>query len=145
VVLYGCEIWSLILEEEHRLWFSENRMVRRIFESKRDEVTGGWRKLHNEELHNLYSSLSIITTIKSRSIRWAGHVGRMGANRIAYRILMGKSDGKRPLRRPWRKSEDNIKMYVRGIGWGGKKNKAIPVTGREGPLGCETSRLPHFL
>jgi hypothetical protein len=78
VVLYGCETWSLTLREEHRLRVFENRVVRRIFGPKRDEVTGEWRKLHNEELHELYSSPSIIGIIKSRRIRWAGHVARMG-------------------------------------------------------------------
>jgi hypothetical protein len=74
VVLYGCETWSLTLREEHRLRVFANRVLRRIFGPKRDEVTGGWRKLHNEELHNLYSSPSIIRMIKSRSVRWAGCV-----------------------------------------------------------------------
>jgi hypothetical protein len=78
VVLYGCETWSLTLREEHRLRVFENRMPRRIFGPKRDEVTGGWGKLHNEELHNLYSSPSIITMIKSRRMRWTWHVARMG-------------------------------------------------------------------
>jgi hypothetical protein len=78
VVLCGCEIWSLILREEHRLRVFEKRVLRRMFGPKRDEVTGGWRKLHNEELHNLYSSTSILRMIKSRSMRLAGHVARMG-------------------------------------------------------------------
>jgi hypothetical protein len=78
VVLHGCETWSLILREEHRLRVFENRVLRRIFGPKRDEVTGGWRKLHNEELHNLYSSPNIIIMIKSRRMRWAGRVARMG-------------------------------------------------------------------
>jgi hypothetical protein len=82
VVLYGCEIWSVILREEHRLRVFENRVLRRIVGPKRDEVTRGWRKLHNEELHNLYSSLSIIRMIKSRMMRWAGHVARMGKKRM---------------------------------------------------------------
>jgi hypothetical protein len=73
MVLYECETWSLILREEHRLRLFENRVLRRIFGRKRDEVTGGWRKLHNVELHNLYSSPSIIRMIKSRRMRWAGH------------------------------------------------------------------------
>jgi hypothetical protein len=81
VVLYGCETWSLKLREEHRLKVFENRMLRRIFGLKRDEVTGGWKKLHNEELHNLYSSPSIIRTFKSRRMRLAGHVERMGEKR----------------------------------------------------------------
>jgi hypothetical protein len=72
VVLYGCKTWFLELREEHRVWVFENRVLRRIFGSKRHEVTGGWRKLHNEELHNLYSLPSIIRMIKSRRMRWAG-------------------------------------------------------------------------
>jgi hypothetical protein len=86
VVLYGCETWSLILREEHRLRVFDNRVLRRIFVPKRDEVTGEWRKLHNEEFHNLYSSPNIIRMIKSRRMRWAGHVSRMGEKRNAYRI-----------------------------------------------------------
>jgi hypothetical protein len=75
---FSCgSVWSLTLREEHRLRVLENRVLRRIFGSERDEVTGGWRKLHNEELHNLYSSPSIIRMTKSRRIRWAGHVARM--------------------------------------------------------------------
>jgi hypothetical protein len=81
VVLYGCETWSLTLREEHRLKVFENRVLRRIFGPKRDEVTGEWTKLHNEELHNLYSSPDIIRQIKSRRMRWAGHVARMGEER----------------------------------------------------------------
>jgi hypothetical protein len=75
--LYGCETWSLTLREEHRLRVFQNRLLRRIFGPKRDEVTGGWRKLHNEELHNLYSSPSIIRMMKSRRMRWAGYIARM--------------------------------------------------------------------
>jgi hypothetical protein len=78
LVLYACETWSLALREEHRLRVFENRVLRRIFGPKRDEVAGGWRKLRNEELHNLYSSPSIIGMIKSRSMGWAGHVAQMG-------------------------------------------------------------------
>jgi hypothetical protein len=86
----------------------ENRVLGRIFGPKRDEVPGGWRKLHNEELHNLYSSPSIIIVIKSRRMRWARHVARMGEKRNAYRILVGKPDEKRPLGRPRRRWVDNI-------------------------------------
>jgi hypothetical protein len=88
----------------------ENRVLRRIFGPKRDGVTGGWRKLHNEELHNLYSSPSIIRIIKSRRMRWAGHVARMGEKRNVYRLLVGKPEGKRPLERSRRRWIDNIKM-----------------------------------
>jgi hypothetical protein len=88
-VLYGCENWSPTLREEHRLRVFENKVLRRIFESKRDEVTGGWRKLHNEELRDLYSSLSIIIIIRSRRVRWVGHVARMGEKRKAYKLLGG--------------------------------------------------------
>jgi hypothetical protein len=95
----------------------ENRVLRRIFGPKRDEVTGGWRKLHNEELHNLYASPSIIRMIKSRRMRWAGHAARMGKKRTAYRIFVEKPEGKRPLGRPRRRWVNNIKMDLRGIGW----------------------------
>jgi hypothetical protein len=91
-------------------------VLRRIFGPKRDEVTGGWRKLHNE-FHNLYSSPSIIRMIKSMWMRWAGHIARMGEKRNAYRILVGKPEGKRPLRRPRRRWLDNNKMDLREIGW----------------------------
>jgi hypothetical protein len=91
----------------------ENRVLRRIFGPKRDEVTGGWRKLHNEELHNLYSSPSIIRMIKSRRMRWAGHVARMGEKRNAYRVLVRNLEGKGPLGRPRRRWVDNIKMDLR--------------------------------
>jgi hypothetical protein len=96
----------------------ENRVLR-IFGPKRDEVTGGWRKLHNEELHNLYSSPSIIRMIKSRWMRWAGCVARMRGKRNAYRILVGKPEGERPLGRPRCKCVDNIEMDIREIRWYG--------------------------
>jgi hypothetical protein len=88
----------------------ENRVPRRIFGPKRDEVTGEWRKLHNEELRDLYSSPSIIRMIKSRRMRSAGHVAGMGEKRNAYRLLVGKQEGKRPLGRPRRRWVDNIRM-----------------------------------
>jgi hypothetical protein len=88
-------------------------VLRRIFGPKRDEVTGSWRKLHNEELHNLYSSPSIIRMINSRRMRWSGYVARMREKRNAYRILVRKPEGKRPLVRPRRKWVDSIKMDLR--------------------------------
>jgi hypothetical protein len=93
----------------------ENRVLREIFRPKTDKVIGGWRKLHNEELHNLYGSPSIIRMIQSRRMRWAGDVTRMGKKRNAYRILVGKSEGKRPLGRPRRRWEDNTRMDLREI------------------------------
>jgi hypothetical protein len=118
VVLYGCESWSLTLREEHRLGVFENRVLRRIFGPKRDEVTGEWRKSHNGELHNLYSSPDIIRQIKSRRMGWAGQVARMGEGRNVYRVLVGKPEEKRPLERPRRRWEDGIKMGLREFGWG---------------------------
>jgi hypothetical protein len=91
---------SVILREEHRLTVFENRVLRRIFGPKRDEVTGQRRKLHNGELRNLHSSPDIIRQIKSRRMRWAGHVARMGEGRNVYRVLVGKPEGKRPVGRP---------------------------------------------
>jgi hypothetical protein len=96
----------------------ENRVLRRIFGPKRDEVMGEWRKFHNEELRDLYSLPSIIRVIKSRTMRWAGHVARMGEKRNVYRLLVGKPEGKRPLRRPRHRWVDNIKMDLVEIGWG---------------------------
>jgi hypothetical protein len=118
VVLCGCETWSLTLREEHRLRVFENRVLRRIFGPKGEE-DGSWRKLHNEELHILYSSPNIVRVIKSRRTRWAGHVARMGEGRDVYGVLVGRPEGKRPLERPRRRWEDNIKMNLREIGMGG--------------------------
>jgi hypothetical protein len=116
VVLYGCETWPHTLREEHRLRVFENKVLRRIFGLKKDEVTGGWRKLHNEELCDVYSSPSIIRMIKSKRMRWAGHVARMEEKRNAYRLLVGKPQGKRPLERLRWSWVDNVKM---DFGWGG--------------------------
>jgi hypothetical protein len=102
-------------EEEHRLGVFENRVLRRIFGPKREE-DGSWRKLHNDELHSLYSSPNIVGVTKSRRMRWAGHVARMVEGRGVYRVLFGKPEGKRPLGRPRRKWEDNIKMDLCEIG-----------------------------
>jgi hypothetical protein len=118
VVLYGCETCSVTLREEHRLRVFENRVLRRIFVPKRDEVTGEWRKLHIGELHNLYSSPDIIRRIKSWRMRWAGHVARMGEGRNVYRVVVGKREGKSPLEKPRRRWEYWVKMDLREIGWG---------------------------
>jgi hypothetical protein len=115
VVLYGCETLSLTFREEHRLRVFENRVLRRIFGPKREE-DGSWRKLHNDELHSLYSLPNIVRVIKSRRMRWAGHVARMGEGRGVYRVLVGRPKGKRQLGRPRRRWEDNIKMDLREIG-----------------------------
>jgi hypothetical protein len=96
----------------------ENRVLRGIFGPKRDEETGECRRLHNEELNYLYSSPNIIRVIKSIKMRWAGHVARMGEKRVAYRVLLGRPDRKRPLGRPRRRWEDNIKMNIQEVGWG---------------------------
>jgi hypothetical protein len=97
----------------------ENRVLRGIFGPKGGEVTGQWRKLYSGELHNLYSSPDIITQTKSRRMRWAGHVARMGEGRNVYRVLVGKPEGKRPLERLRRRWECGIRMDLREIGWGG--------------------------
>jgi hypothetical protein len=96
----------------------ENRVLRRLFGPKRDEVTREWRKLHNEELRDLYSSPSIIRIIKSRRMRWAGQVAQMVEKRNAYRLLVGKPEGKRPVGRPRRRWLDNIRMDLGEVGWG---------------------------
>jgi hypothetical protein len=112
ISLYNC-LYNL---NKYKLRVFENRLLRRIFGPKRDGVTRGWRKLHNEELHNLYSSPSIIRIIKSRRMRWAGYVVRMGEKRNVYRLLLGKPEGKRPLGRPRRRWIDKIKMDLLEIG-----------------------------
>jgi len=115
-VLYGCETWSLTLREERRLRMFETRVLRRIFGPKRDEVTGHWRKLHSEERNDLYRSPNIVRVIKSRRMRWAGHVARMWERKGVYGVLVGKPEEKRPLGRPRRRWEDNIKMDLQEVG-----------------------------
>ena len=99
VVLYGYETWSLTLREERRLRVFENKVLRRISGPRRDEVTGDWRRLHNEEINDLYTSPNIVRLKKSRRMRWVGHVTRMGEERGVYSVLVGKPEGKRPLER----------------------------------------------
>ena len=106
------------LREERRLRVFENRMLRRVFGPKSVEVTGEWRKLHNEELNDLYSLPIIVRVVKSRRMRWAGHVARMGEDRGVHRVLVGKPEGKRPLGRPRRRWDDNIKMDFQEVGGG---------------------------
>jgi hypothetical protein len=100
VVLYGCEIWCLILREEHRLRIFANRLPRKIFGPRRDEVTGRWWRLHNEELYEMYFLPNNIRVTKSRRVKWTGDIAHMGNRRGAYRILVRKPDGKRPFGRP---------------------------------------------
>jgi hypothetical protein len=116
VVLYGCETWSLTLREEQRLRVFENRLLRRIFGPKRGEATGKWRRLHNKELNDLYSSSNIIRVIKWRRLRWSRHVAHMGEKSDTYRILVGRPEGRRPLGRPRHRWEDNIKMDFEEVG-----------------------------
>jgi hypothetical protein len=120
-VLYGCETWSLKLREERRLRVFENRVLRRLFGPKRDEVMGEGRKLHNKELNDLYSLPNIVWVVKSSQMRWAGHVAHMWADRGVCRVLVGKPEGKRPLGRPRRRGEDSIKMDLQEVG-GGRGN-----------------------
>ena len=101
--------WPLTFREEHRLRVFENKVHRKIFGAKRDEITGEWRKLQNDELHALHSSPNIIRNVQSRRLRWAGHVARMEQSTNAYRVLVGKTKGKRPLGRPRCRWENNIK------------------------------------
>jgi hypothetical protein len=123
VVLYGCETWSLTLREEQRLRLFENRGLRRIFGPKREE-DGSWRKLHNDELHRLYSSQNIVRVIKSRRVRRTGHVARMEGRDI-YRVLVGKTESKRSLGKPRRKWKITLSwtlgrwgsMERTGFGW----------------------------
>ncbi|KAJ4436834.1 hypothetical protein ANN_16966 [Periplaneta americana] len=134
----------------------ENKVLGKILGAERDEVTGEWRKLHNAELHALYSSPDIIRNIKSRRLRWAGHVARMGESRNAYRVLVGRREGKRPSGKPRRRREDNIKMDLREMGydsrdwinlaqdrdrWGGYVRAAMNLRVPLRPI-CSTVMLP---
>jgi hypothetical protein len=113
VVLYWCETLSLTLREGQRLRDFENRVLRRIFGPKREE-DGSWRKLHHDEFHSLYSSPNIVRVIISRRMRWVGHVARMVEGRGVYRVLIGRPEDRRPLGKPWRRWQDNIKLDLKG-------------------------------
>jgi hypothetical protein len=114
----------------------EFMVLKTIFGPKRDEVTGEWRRLHNKELYALYSSPNIIRVIKSKRLRWAGHVARMGERRSAYRALVGKPERRRPLGRPRRRWENNIKMDLREVGWGAQTALIWLRIGTGGGLLC---------
>jgi len=118
VVLYGCETWSLIWREERKLRVFENMVPRIIFGPRRDEVKGECRRLHNEELNDLYSSPNIVRVIKSRRMRWAGHVACMGEERVCIGFWLGKPEGKRPLGRPSCRRVDNIRVDLQEVGFG---------------------------
>ena len=113
---------------------NENRVLRRVFRPKRDEVTGEWRKLHNEELRYLYSLPNILRVVKSRIMRWAGHVAGMGDGRDVHRVLVGKPEGNRPLGRPRHRWEDNIKMDLREVGGGGYWMELAQDRTQAGPI-----------
>ncbi|KAJ4426336.1 hypothetical protein ANN_27150 [Periplaneta americana] len=117
VVLYGCETWTLTLREEQRLRVFENKILGKYLDLRGMKLTGEWKKLHNAELHALYSSSDIIRNIKSRRLKWAGHVACMGECRNAYSVLVRRPKGKRPLGRPRHRWEDNIKMDLREVGY----------------------------
>ena len=118
VFLYGCEGWLLTLWEERKLKVFENMMLRRIFGPRRHEAMGEWRRLHNEELNDLYPSPNIVRVIKSRRMRWAGNVTHMAEERGVYRFLVGKPEGKRPPGIPRRRWVNNIRMDLQVVGCG---------------------------
>ena len=113
--MYGCETWSLTLREERKLRVFENRVLIKIFGPRRDEVTGEWRRLHNEELNDLYSSPNIVRVLKSRRMRWAGHVARMGEEKGVYRVLVGETGGKETTGETTRRWVDNIRMDLQDV------------------------------
>jgi hypothetical protein len=139
------------MREERRLRVSEKRVLRRILGHKWDEVTGAWRKLNNEELNYLYTSSNIIRVIKSRRIRWEGHVACIGKRRGSYRILVGKPEGKRPLVRPKRRWKDNIKLVLQEVGWAhgldrsGSGEAQVASTCKRGNTPSDSIKCEKFL
>ena len=133
VVLYCCETWSLTLREECRLRVFVTKVLTRIFGPKRDKITGEWRRLHNKELYALCSSPEILV-IKSRKLRWAGHVSHMAENESVYRVSVGKPEGRKPLGRTRHRWEDNIKMVHREMGCGEWTGSVWLRTGTGGRL-----------
>jgi hypothetical protein len=117
VVMYECETWYLTLIEELRLRVFDNMETRNVCRRKRDEVTGGWRRMHNEELNDLSCSPNIIGVMKSRRMRWTGHIARTGERKWVYRILVGRPEGRRPLGKQRSRWEDNTKMDLQEVGW----------------------------
>jgi hypothetical protein len=115
-VVYECESWSLTFREERWLRVFESRLLRRIFGPKTDEIKGEWRRLQDGKLNNMYSSPNTFRVIKSRRMRLAEHVARMGEMKVVYTVLVGKPEGKRPLGRPRHRLENNIKMDLQKVG-----------------------------
>jgi hypothetical protein len=118
-LLYGCETWSVTLRKKHRVMVFGNRVLMKTFGAKKDKITEEWRRLDKEELYDLYSSPNNIRVTKSRRMRWAGHVARIGGRRGGYMVLVGRPDGKMLLGRHRRRLEDSINMNIQGVGWGG--------------------------
>ena len=143
VVLYGCDTWSQTLREERKLRVFENMVLRRILGPRKDEVTGEWRRLHNEELNDLYSSPNIVRVIKSRRMRWEGHVARMEESSGAYLVLVGKPEGKRILGRPWCRRKDNIKKDILEVEWGSWTDRSGSGQGRVAGS-CQRGNEPSF-
>jgi hypothetical protein len=127
-------MWSLILREECGLGVFKNRVLRKIFGPKMDEVTGEWRRIHSKELYTLYSLPNIICVFKSRRMRWAGHAAYMGESRGGDRILEGRSEGRRQLGRPRHLWKDNIRIDLRDVGWGTQTGSIWLRTGTGGGL-----------
>ena len=119
VVLYGCEVLSLILREKHRLRMFKNRVLQKITGPKRDGETEGWRRLHNGELRDLYISPNMMWVNRSKRMKWVGHVACTREKRNAHGVFVGRPEGKKQLEKPWHRRDDNIKMDIQEVGCGG--------------------------